>query len=157
MMPIPEQLVTIRVYDSPDLAAGDHQALLDAGINAYITGTSHQRIAQTELRVPHSEVDAALDVLPDEVPSLADLMAPSQQCVLCGSTLVQEDSPAMRWVLVIGGGLVLWVVYRGAINLAIMMLLAVVTLSAGVRARFHYRKCGACGHEWHRSERGPDV
>ena len=153
MMDVPEPLVTIRVYDSRDLAAEDHQALLDAGINAYLRGTSHNQTEQTELRVPQSEVDAAFEVLPDEMPSLADLMAPSQQCIICGSTLVQEDSPAMRWVLVIGGAAVLWVLYRGAVDLAIMMLLAVVTLAAGVRVRFHYRKCGACGHEWYRSQR----
>ena len=157
MMPVPEQLVTIRVYDSPDLAAEDHQVLLDAGINAYISGASHHHTARTELRVPETEVEAALELLPDETPSLADLMAPSQQCIMCGSTLVQEDSPAMRWVLVIGAAVVLWVLYRGAVNLAIMMLLAVVTLAAGVRVRFHYRKCGACGHEWHRSDRGPET
>jgi hypothetical protein len=157
MMPVPEQLVTIRAYDSPDLAAEDHQALLDAGINAYVSGTSHHHTARTELRVPESEAEAALELLPDEEPSLADLMAPSQQCIMCGSTLVQEDSPAMRWVLVIGGAVVLWVLYRGAVNLAIMLLLAVVTLAAGVRVKFHYRKCGACGHEWHRSDRGPET
>ncbi|MBI4265279.1 MAG: hypothetical protein HY657_12955 [Acidobacteria bacterium] len=152
-MPVPEQLVTIRVYDSPDLAEGDRQILLEAGIPAYVSGGYHRHNPQTEIRVPISQVEDALALLPEELPTLADLTAPTVQCVLCRSTSVRTDSPAMRWVLVIGALLAGWVVlYRGAITVAIMLLLATVTLAAGVRARFHVKKCDACGHVWHRTE-----
>jgi hypothetical protein len=152
-MAVPEELVTIRTYDSPELADADHQALVDAGIAAYTSGSYHRHSAQTELRVPASQVEAALDILPPELPTLADLTAPTVQCVVCRSTAVRTDSPAMKYVLLAGGAAAAWVVfYRGAFDAGIMLLLATVTLAAGVRARFHFRKCDACGHEWHRAD-----
>ena len=152
-MTLPEQLITIRVYDAPDLAEEDHQTLVDAGISANITtGSFHRSSGQTELRVPASEVDAALDLLPPELPTLQDLTAPAAACVVCGSDAVRIDSPASRYVLFIGGAAAAWMLYRGEINAAMIMLLAMATLAAGVRMRFHFRRCDRCGHEWHRSE-----
>ena len=156
-MDVPEQLVTIRVYDSPDLADEDHQALVDAGISAYKTGSYHRHSGQTELRVPASEVDAARDLLPPGLPTLEDLTAPASACVVCGSDAVRIDSPASRYVLLIGGAAAAWVLYRGEINAAIVLLLATVTLAAGVRKKFHFRRCDRCGHEWHRTQQLSDA
>ena len=88
-----------------------------------------------------------------EPPTVEELLAPPPiACVLCGSEAVRIDSPASRYVLLIGGAAAGWVLYRGEINAALVMLLAIVTLAAGVRKRFHFRRCDRCGHEWHRAE-----
>lgn len=93
------------------------------------------------------------DPLPEEPPTIEDLTAPpAPTCLRCGSDGVRVDSPASRWVLMIGGAAAVWVLYRGAINAGIVMLLAVVTLAAGVRKKCHFRRCDRCGHEWHRAE-----
>ena len=151
-MAVPEQLVTIRVYDSPDLADEDHQTLIDAGISAYTSGNYYRHGARTELRVPTSEVAAALELLPPELPTLEELTAPAAACVVCGSESVRIDSPAMRYVLLIGGAVAGWLLYRGAVDAAIGLLLATGMLAGGVRKRFHFRRCDRCGHQWHRAE-----
>ena len=96
------------------------------------------------------------DRLPDaepEVPTLADLMAaPRPKCVKCGSEDIRTDSPAMRWTLVVGGGMSVWTLVRGFIDLAVMLIITTVTLAAGVGTRFHHRRCDRCGHEWRRSD-----
>ena len=97
------------------------------------------------------------DLEPFEPPTLEELTAPSSLvCVVCGSEMVRMDSPASRYVLLIGVAATVWVLFRGAINAAIALLLATVTLAAGVRRRFHFRRCDRCGHEWHRAEQLSD-
>lgn len=88
-----------------------------------------------------------------ELPTLEDLMTPpAPRCMKCGSESVRSDSPAMRWVVLVGGGMSAWVFFRGPIDAAILILVATVTLAAGVRARYHFRRCDACGHEWRRTD-----
>jgi hypothetical protein len=73
-------------------------------------------------------------------------------CVTCGSDAVRSDSPAMRWTLVLGGGMSAIVFFRGFAEVAITLLITTVTLAAGVRVRYHFRRCDRCGHEWHRTD-----
>lgn len=144
--------MTIRVYDSPDLAEIDHQTLVGAGISAYTSGSYHRHSARTELRVPASEAEAASDLLPPEMPTLEELTTPAVVCVLCGSEAVRIDSPAMRYVLLVGGAAAIWVLYRGALNAAIALVFTTLAMAGAVRKRFHFRRCDRCGHEWHRAE-----
>lgn len=88
-----------------------------------------------------------------DVPTAADLLAtPKPTCITCGSDAIRSDSPAMRWTLVVGGGMSAIVLFRGFVEVAIMLLITTVTLAAGVRARYHFRRCDRCGHEWRRTE-----
>ena len=90
---------------------------------------------------------------PADAPTPADLMAPPPPtCLKCGSGEIGTDSPAMRWTLVVGGGMSAWVLFRGFVEAAMMLVITTVTMAAGVRARFHFRRCGRCGHEWRRAE-----
>lgn len=54
------------------------------------------------------------DGRPPELPTLEDLTTPpAPRCLKCGSESVRRDSPAMRWVLLAGGGMSAWVCFRG--------------------------------------------
>jgi ribosomal-protein-alanine N-acetyltransferase len=97
--------------------------------------------------------ELVVDTEPAEVPTPGELMqAPAPTCSKCGSEAIRSDSPAMRWTLVLGGGMAAIVLFRGFVEVAVMLVVTTVTLAAGVRARFHFRRCDRCGHEWHRSE-----
>lgn len=97
--------------------------------------------------------ELAIGAEPGDVPTTADLMAaPPAACVKCGSDAVRTDSPAMRWTLVVGGSMSAIVLFRGFVEVAVMLIMATVTLAAGVRARYHFRRCDRCGHQWHRTE-----
>jgi ribosomal-protein-alanine N-acetyltransferase len=86
-----------------------------------------------------------------ELPTLAELTtAAKPACVKCGSELVRTDSPASRWTLVIGGGMSAWMLMRGEPDAGVMLLITTVTLAAGVRTRFQFRRCDNCGYEWRR-------
>jgi hypothetical protein len=105
----------------------------------------------TPLASPDNELNDEDDALQAEPPTLQDLLAPRPPaCVKCGSEAIRMDSPAMRWMLVIGGGMSAWVLFRGFVDAAVMLVITTVTLAAGVRARFHFRRCDRCGHEWRR-------
>lgn len=96
---------------------------------------------------------AVAAIEPADVPTPADLIAPPPPtCLECGSEAIRTDSPAMRWTLVIGGAMSAWLIFRGVIDAAVMLVITTVTLAAGVRARFHFRRCDRCGHEWRRAE-----
>jgi ribosomal-protein-alanine N-acetyltransferase len=90
---------------------------------------------------------------PADAPDVAALIAaPPPACIRCGSDAIRSDSPAMRWTLVLGGGMAAIVLFRGFVEVAVMLVITTVTLAAGVRARYHFRRCDRCGHEWHRTE-----
>ena len=96
---------------------------------------------------------AAAAIEPADLPAPADLLAPPPpKCPKCGSEDIRMDSPAMRWTLVVGGAMSAWVLYRGFVDAAVMLVITTVTLAAGVRVRFHFRRCDRCGHEWRRAE-----
>lgn len=92
------------------------------------------------------------DLQAAEPPTLEELLEPTIACIKCGSESVRIDSPASRYVLIVGGLASAWVLYLGAVSPAIGLLFVTVTLAAGMRKKFHFRHCDRCGHEWHRAE-----
>jgi hypothetical protein len=103
------------------------------------------------LASPDNDRDDEDDAIESAAPTVQDLLAPRPPaCISCGSEAIRMDSPAMRWTLVIGGGMSAWVLIRGFVDAAVMLVITTVTLAAGVRTRFHFRRCERCGHEWRR-------
>ena len=94
-----------------------------------------------------------LEPLSEEPPTLEELTAPpTLTCVLCGSEAVKIDSPASRYVLLLGGAASAWVLLRGPVNAAVVFILTTLALAGMVRKRYHFRRCDRCGHEWHRAD-----
>jgi hypothetical protein len=147
-MGIPERLVTIRTYDSPDLAAEDHQGLIDEGFDAYLASSAFRVGGLAELRVPESQVDAALELLPPEVPTLQQLTRPSAQCRVCSGGLVKEAPALVGYALFGGIGVAVWSLLRGDTRAAFVIVLTTVAIAAFLRNVTGRRVCEQCGSEW---------
>jgi hypothetical protein len=148
---IPERLTTIRLYDSPELAAADHQMLLDAGIDAYLGGSYYRHRERAQLRVPESQIDRALELLPPELelPTLHDdLRLPSIRCVRCESAAVNVVAPAANYFLVGGVLLGVWALARRQVNAAVLMMIAMTVFAAFAKKLSARRRCDRCGHVW---------
>lgn len=154
-MVVPERLVTIRIYDSPDLAASDHQMLLDAGIDAYMGGSYYRYRERSQLRVPEGQVERALELLPLEMPTLYDdLRQPSIRCVRCESTSVHVVAPAVNYLLLAGVALSGWALMRGQVNSAIVLMIGMIAAATFAKRLSTRRRCDACGHVWRHGSRG---
>jgi hypothetical protein len=147
-LPIPERLVTIRTYDSAELAAEDHQALLDEGFDAYLSGSAFRPAGYSELRVPESQAEEALDVLPPEVPTLQQLARPNRTCRVCGGTLVQEAPALARYVLFGGMAVAAWSLLRGDARAAFVLVITTVAVAAFLRNVTGRQVCEQCGTTW---------
>ena len=153
-MAIPERLVTVRTYDSPDLARNDHQMLLDAGIDAYMGGSYYRYRERPQLRVPASQVERALELLPPELPTLHDdLRLPSVRCVRCESTSVQIVAPAVNYLLLAGVALGAWALTKRQVNAAIVLMVGMIAAAALAKKLSSRRRCAACGHVWRHGTR----
>ncbi len=152
-MPVPEPLVTIRTYDSPQLAEADAHMLADAGFNPYVAGSYFRSRMQSELRVPESQARAALEYLPPTLPTLTDhLNRVTAHCARCGAEGVHVTTPATEYILCAGAGLAVWALLRGEANAAIGIMFAAVAAAVPVRALTRHYRCDACGHTWRRRE-----
>lgn len=152
-MAIPERLVTIRIYDSPQLAEGDLGMLAEAGIHGYISGSFIRHRMRSELRVPESEAEAAIDLLPPELPSVSDqLNRVRARCPRCGGAGMHVTSPATRAVLLAGGALAVWALLHGQSNAAVVTMFATLALAVPVRVLTRHYQCDACGHRWRRGD-----
>lgn len=148
-MAIPERLFTIRLYDSPELAAADHQMLLDAGIDAYLGGSYYRYRERAQLRVPESQIERALALLPPELPTLHDdLRLPAIRCVRCESTSNHVVAPAVNYFLVAGAVLGVWALARRQVNAAVLMMIVMTTFAAFAKKLSTRRRCDRCGHVW---------
>lgn len=148
-MPIPERLFTVRLYDSPELAAADHQMLLDAGIDAYLGGSYYRHRERAQLRVPESQIERALELLPPELPTLHDdLRLPAIRCVRCESTSNHVVAPAVNYFLIGGALLGVWALARRQVNAAVLMMIVMTTFAAFAKKLSTRRRCDTCGHVW---------
>ena len=155
-MAIPERLVTIRAYDSPQLAEGDLALLAASGISGYVSSSFIRHRMRSELRVPESDAQAALDLLPPELPTVSEqLNRVRARCPRCGGAGVHVTSPATQVILLIGGALAAWALVRGQGNAAVVTMFATLAIAVPVRALARHYRCEACGHRWRRGD--PDV
>ena len=155
-MAIPQRLVTIRVYDSPQLAEGDLELLAASGINGYISGSFIRHRMRSELRVPESDAETALELLPPELPTVADqLNRVRARCPRCGASGVHVTSPATRVLLIAGGALAVWALLHGQGNAAVVTMFATLAIAVPIRALTRHYQCPACQHRWRRGD--PDV
>jgi hypothetical protein len=153
---IPERLITIRIYDSPQLAEGDLALLAEAGISGYISGSFIRHRMRSELRVPESDAAAALDILPPELPTVSnELNRVRARCSRCGEQGVHVTSPATRVILILGGALAVWALLHGQVNAAVVTMFATLAIAAPIRVLTRHYLCDACGHRWRRGD--PDV
>jgi hypothetical protein len=155
-MPIPERLVAIRTYDSPQLAEGDLAILAESGINGDIVSSFIRHRMRSELRVPETAVDEAMDLLPPELPTVSEeLNQVGAPCAHCGGTGQHVTSPATRTVLIAGAVLALWALVNGRVNAAIITMFATLAVAAPIRVLTRHYRCDRCGRRWRRGD--PDV
>ncbi len=149
-MALPERLVTIRTYDSPDLAAGDHQALLDEGFDAYLSASHFRPGGTSELRVPESQADAARELLPPPLPTLHDLTRASADCRACGNAVVRVTPAIAQYLFYAGLVLAGFSLLRGDVRAAVVLVMTAAALSAFIRQAGGRLVCERCGTEWRR-------
>jgi hypothetical protein len=152
---VPEPLVTIRSYSSPEPAEEDCRLLINAGIDAYLR--THRRRETGEVRVPESQVEAAMALLP---PAAPDLFAPQEVprvCPWCGCDRARFPSPIARLLSVVG--------VIVAASLAIQREFALAGLAASFTALVAYvgkisgdeLVCTNCGREWRAPRAAPGL
>ena len=125
----------------------DCRLLLEAGFDAYIRTYRWQDVG--EVRVPESQVENALALLPATPADGSSELEPIETCAWCGSRHARTFAPFTGVVLAAGAGLLAWAIYRGAYDAAAMA--ATVTLIAlfVMKTTIGRLVCADCGRDWH--------
>jgi hypothetical protein len=147
---VPEPLVTVRRYPSAEHSEEDYDRLTEAGITVYRATPS--RTLAVVLRVPDSQVQDALAILPPAEPDL--LKEPDQPavCPSCGSERAQYPAPAARIASLAGVFVTaLLAVYRrfeaaGVVFALTIWAMYLAKINSGL-------VCANCGGKW-RAPRG---
>ncbi len=149
---IPERLITIRRHASSEAAVDDCRLLIDAGIDAYIRTYRWQDVG--EVRVPESQVERALALLPAVDPAQAEEEV--ERCAWCGSKdarLVAPFTSVLAWA---GIALVGWEIYSGRVGAAVAAALLVLLIVAMTKMAAGRLICTNCGREWRAPRAAPD-
>jgi hypothetical protein len=129
-----------------DVASGDRQVLLDAGIPAYVKWNA---IAYwgVSLMVPEPDVERALALL-SSTSAAADASShddPALTCPYCGSQEVQPRPPYLLIPLGFAFALAVVLAIRGSLTLAFATLFtgfAVAAIAHRALGRWRCRSCG---------------
>src|SRR5258706_14335366 len=159
---IPERLVTIRGYATPELAEEDHRSLVEAGLDATVSSTyfGHRGYssvwrAQVELKVPESQKEEAsrlLGALEEEFPVVDSNRRPDAEltCPLCHAS-DPNPLPPYGLMVVCGlvGGLILLLRFNAAAPLVIVITAFLgFAILPRLAAKFDKWRCKACGTRW---------
>ena len=151
---MPEPLVIIRSYSSRDLAEEDCRLLIDAGIDAY-TGT-YIRQRTVKVRVPTSQVEQALALLPPPAPDLLAPADPQKACAWCGCEQTRfASSPLVRSLVLGGMAFAAWLAIRRQFEAAALLGVGSIWLLF-VKVIDDRLVCSNCGREWRARERAPE-
>ena len=145
---LPSNLIAVRRYPLPELAANDQQLLTNAGIAAYVKRLSRPATGAA-LMVAESDVDAALSILSD-APNLTEVSRadPALICPHCGSSAVSPRPPFALLGLVVGGAGTAALKFYGQPGLAIWLGLLTAlgsSVAFGYAARW---RCTSCGRRY---------
>ena len=159
---VPEPLVTVRGYPTPELAEGDHRLLVEAGLDASISSTyfghhgySSTARAQVQLRVPKSQKEEASRLLAtsEEVFPLIDSNRPRDPELSCPLCHASDPDPLPPYGLLVALGLLGafgLLVYLSILEPVIEMVVAIVAFGSlpWFAAKFPKWRCKACGTRW---------
>ena len=151
---IPERLITIRRYSSTEPAVADCRLLIDNGLDAYIRTYRWQDIG--EVRVPESQVESALALLPASRPDASGDVNEQEKCAWCGSAHARTFAPFTGLVLAAGAGLVAWAIYRGEYDAAAMAATVTVIALFVMKTTIGRLVCADCGRDWHVPKPAPN-
>lgn len=146
---IPSRLIAIRSYGSRDVASGDRELLLQAGIPAYVKWRflAYQGVT---LMVPEADAARALALL-SSTSAAADASSPDDPaftCPYCGSQDVHPRPPYLFIPLALAFALAVVLSIKGSLTLAFATLFAGFAVAAmGYRAIPRWR-CGSCGRAY---------
>jgi hypothetical protein len=143
---IPERLVTIRRYSSTESAVADCRLLLDAGLDAYIRTYRWQDSG--DVRVPESQVESALALLPASQLELSGGVEEAETCAWCGSRHARTFAPFTGLVLAAGAGLMGFAIYNGEYDGAAMTFTVTLVLLFMMKTITGRLVCADCGRDW---------
>jgi hypothetical protein len=141
---MPEPLVAIRQYLTPEMAQKDLKALASADIPAYLKNT-HSEYG-CELTVPGSLRDRALELLAPESPQLLNLEGTTRSCPNCRTGLNRTVNRTAFIALPLAIVTAVWVAFKGEpVNgvLIFATTAAIVAVLSERRAAWHCTSCGA--------------
>jgi VIT1/CCC1 family predicted Fe2+/Mn2+ transporter len=151
---IPERLVTIRRYSSTEPAVAACRLLLDEGIEAYIRTYRWQDVG--EVRVPESQVESALALLPASQLELSGGVEQAETCAWCGSRHARTFAPFTGLVLAAGAGLIGLAIYKGEYDGAAMSFTVMLVLLFMMKTITGRLVCADCGRDWRPPTPAPD-
>jgi len=143
---IPERLITIRRYSSSGPAVDDCRLLIDNGLDAYIRTYRWQDIG--EVRVPESQVERALALLPEARPDLSASVEQAEKCAWCGSRHARTFAPFTGLVLGAGAGLIGWAIYKGQYDGAAVAFTVTLVVLFFMKTTVGRLVCADCGRDW---------
>jgi hypothetical protein len=127
-----------------DVASGDRQVLLDAGIPAYVkwNGLAYWGVA---LMVPEPDADRALALLSSTSADPSSHDDPALTCPYCGSQEVHPRPPYLFIPLAFAFALAVVLAIRGSLALAFGTLFTGFAVAAIVHRAIARWRCGSCG------------
>ena len=143
---IPERLITIRRYDSTEAAVEDCRLLIEEGFDAYIRTYRWQDIS--EVRVPESQVEEALALLPAQAPDSVPRVDQRERCAWCGSEDARLVAPFTTVLACAGAALVAWELYRRRFESAVAAAFLALLIVAMTKMTAGRLVCVNCGRDW---------
>jgi len=156
---MPEPLVTIRYYDTPEEARRDQRILGRAGITVYVGGGPRGgmrfRMPAGEIRVPESQAERALSLLPPQPPNLLAPPEVPSVCPWCGSDRARYAGAVARILGFLGIFTAASLTVRRHFELA--ALVGCCTVFAIWRANIGGDLvCANCGRQWRPPRAAPE-
>ena len=148
---IPGRLITIRRYSSSEPAVDDCRLLIDAGIDAYIRTYRWQDVG--EVRVPESQVERALALLPAIDPAQIEEV---ERCAWCGSKDARVVAPFTTVLASAGAAVVAWEIYSRRFEAAVAAAFLALLVVAMTKMAAGRLVCTNCGREWRAPRAAPD-
>ncbi|HXD19254.1 MAG TPA: hypothetical protein VN654_19710 [Vicinamibacterales bacterium] len=143
---IPERLITIRRYSSTEPAVADCRLLIEAGFDAYIRTYRWQDVG--EVRVPESQVQEALALLPATPAEGSSELERIETCAWCGSRHARTFAPFTGLVLATGAGLIGWAIYNGQYDGAAVSFTVTLVVLFFMKTTVGRLVCAECGRDW---------
>jgi hypothetical protein len=149
---LPNRLVTVGWYATPEEAAEDKTKLETAGVTSYLAGEVYRHGERVELRVPESELNRAVEVLDIDASELVSepdrKVEVGNPCPECRSGATYRILPHARYLFVGWLGVLVICLSLGYGVVAAVALFLIWPLFMWLGRDAGHWRCRSCGWKW---------